>query len=236
MIIEVSHVTKDYVNDGAATRALEDVSLSIDEGEFVAIMGPSGSGKSTLLHLLSLLDTPTSGIYRLLGKNVSDYSEDERAHMRNETIGFVFQSFNLLGRSSVFDNVEMPLLYTNLSLEERKKRVEQAVAAVGLAEKLHTEALFLSGGQKQRVAIARALVTQPKVIFADEPTGNLDSKSGAQIMEMLTELNRQGHTIILVTHEGQTAQCARRLIKIRDGNVESDTPITASQPVSVDYK
>ncbi len=228
-MIEVSHVTKDYVNDGAATRALDDVSLSISEGEFVAIMGPSGSGKSTLMHILSLLDIPTDGVYRLLGKNISDYTDDERAHMRNETIGFVFQSFNLLGRSSVFHNVELPLLYADLTEDERKVRVEAAVASVGLEKKLHTEALFLSGGQKQRVALARALVTQPKVIFADEPTGNLDSKSGAQIMEILSNLNRRGHTIILVTHDVQTAQCARRLIKIRDGKVESDTPIISTQ-------
>lgn len=189
-------------------------------------MGPSGSGKSTLLHILSFMDRPTAGEYLFNGKNVEALTDNDFARLRNKEMGFVFQSFNLLGRSSVFENVAMPLLYTKTVLpKQRKKIVEDAIEAVGLTEKLYVEAGKLSGGQKQRVAIARALVNDPNIIFADEPTGNLDSKSGLQVMEILDKLNAEGRTIILVTHETSTAEFAARLIRIKDGNVEEDRVI-----------
>lgn len=221
-MISVKNLKKDFEVEGSLTRALDGVSFKIDKGEFVAIMGPSGSGKSTLLHILSFLDRPTGGEYTFLGKSISDLSDKKLAEIRNQDMGFVFQAFNLLSRSSVYENVELPLLYSKLPLEKRKDAVESAVEAVGLTEKLFTEAGRLSGGQKQRVAIARALVNEPSVIFADEPTGNLDSKSGAQVMEILEELNKNGRTIILVTHETYTSQFAQRLIRLKDGKIEVD--------------
>jgi len=225
MIIEVSNLEKKYFDSDPPTVALQDVSFSIAKGEFVSIMGPSGSGKSTLLHILSFLDRPTGGTYRFLGKGIDEMNDKELAEVRNSGMGFVFQAFNLLSRLSVYDNVEIPLLYSRLPAKERKSRIEEAVASVGLAEKLSIDAGKLSGGQKQRVAIARALVTNPPVIFADEPTGNLDSKSGAQVMEILDTLHDRGHTIILVTHETNTAEFAERIIRIKDGTLESDTPV-----------
>lgn len=225
-MIEVNGLKKDYFDDGVATSALSGVTFGIKKGEFVSIMGPSGSGKSTLLHILSFMDRPTGGTYKFLGKDMNTLSDLDLAHIRNKEMGFVFQAFNLLSRSSVYENVEMPLMYAHdVSVSQRKGLVEAAVSAVGLEEKLYVEAGKLSGGQKQRVAIARALVNDPNVIFADEPTGNLDSKSGAHVMEILQNLHNSGRTVILVTHETYTAQFADRLIKIKDGKVEHDAPI-----------
>ncbi len=225
-MIAVENLVKEYGEEGERTQALRDVSFTIAQGEFVSIMGPSGSGKSTLLHILSFLDRPTEGTYAFSGKSIGDLTDLELAHIRNEEMGFVFQSFNLLSRATVYENIEMPLLYAReVPHTVRHARVTDAVCAVGIEEKLFVEAGKLSGGQKQRVAIARALVMKPNVIFADEPTGNLDSKSGAQVMEILSSLHREGHTIILVTHETYTAEFANRLIHIKDGKVESDRTI-----------
>lgn len=228
-MITLRNIAKEYRDGDVSTQALKDITFSIAPGEFVSIMGPSGSGKSTLLHLLSFLDRPTSGEYSFFGKTISDLNDSQLARVRNEEMGFIFQSFNLLSNSTVYRNVELPLLYSaDIRPEQRTRKVEQAVASVGLSEKLLTPAGKLSGGQKQRVAIARALVNDPTVIFADEPTGNLDSVSGAQVMEILKKLNDKGHTIILVTHETYTANFGNRLLRIKDGLVESDTPIKKS--------
>lgn len=224
-MISVQNLKKDFVIDETVTRALAGVSFEVEKGEFVAIMGPSGSGKSTLLHILSFLDRPTDGAYTFLGKSISDLSDKELARIRNQDMGFVFQAFNLLARSSVYENVELPLLYSAIPPGERRRRVEASVEAVGLTEKLYTEAGRLSGGQKQRIAIARALVNEPSVIFADEPTGNLDSKSGSQVMEALERLHKTGRTIVLVTHETYTSEYADRLIRLKDGLIEVDQPI-----------
>ncbi len=228
-MIEVNNLQKEYLEGDTSTLALRGVTFSIAKGEFVSIMGPSGSGKSTLLHILSFLDRPTGGTYKFQDKSIDEMTDKELAHVRNSDMGFVFQSFNLLSRLTVYDNVEIPLLYSDISPSRRKKLVEEAVNSVGLEEKLYTEAGRLSGGQKQRVAIARALVTDPNVIFADEPTGNLDSQSGLQVMEILESLNDKGRTVILVTHETQTAEFADRIIRIKDGIVESDKKITANR-------
>ena len=221
-MIDVLEMKKEYSD---STKALRGVSFSIEKGEFVSIMGPSGSGKSTLLHILSFLDRPTGGSYTFQGKAIDDMNDKELAHVRNKDMGFVFQAFNLLSRLSVYDNVEIPLLYSGIPVRERTQKVTEAVASVGLAEKLHTETGKLSGGQKQRVAIARALVTDPNIIFADEPTGNLDSQSGLHVMEILESLNKKGRTVVLVTHETQTAEFANRIIHIKDGLVESDKQV-----------
>jgi putative ABC transport system ATP-binding protein len=231
-MIELKELKKEYTEEDTPTQALRGITFSIAKGEFVSIMGPSGSGKSTLLQILSFLDRPTGGLYTFFGKSIDDMNDHELAHVRHKDMGFVFQSFNLLSRLSVYENVEIPLLYSNIPVADRQKHVEQAVKSVGLEEKLHTEAGRLSGGQKQRVAIARALVTDPDIIFADEPTGNLDSKSGLQIMEILRTLHESGRTIVLVTHETQTAEFADRMIFIRDGMVESDTPILKHDPIT----
>jgi putative ABC transport system ATP-binding protein len=225
-MIDIVGLTKEYAEEEEPTLALRGVTFSIAQGEFVSIMGPSGSGKSTLLQILSFLDRPTGGSYKFQGKSIEELSDQELAHVRNQDMGFVFQSFNLLSRFTVYDNVEIPLLYSDIAPNERKARIEEAIISVGLKEKMHTDAGKLSGGQKQRVAIARALVTDPNVIFADEPTGNLDSKSGIQVMEILKTLHEKGRTVILVTHETQTAEFANRIITIRDGLVESDKAIT----------
>ena len=224
-MIEVVNLKKEYTEEETPTQALRGVSFSIEKGEFVSIMGPSGSGKSTLLHILSFLDRPTGGSYKFLGKSIEDMDDKELAHVRNKDMGFVFQSFNLLARLSVYDNVEIPLLYSDVLPSQRPILIRNAVRSVGLEEKMYTEAGRLSGGQKQRVAIARALVTDPNVIFADEPTGNLDSQSGLQVMEILELLNKKGRTVILVTHETQTAEFADRIIRLRDGIVESDAAV-----------
>lgn len=228
-MIEVRDLKKEYVEEETVTRALRSVTFSIKQGEFISIMGPSGSGKSTLLQILSFLDRPTGGAYTFQGKSIDDMTDKELARVRNKDMGFVFQSFNLLSRLSVYDNVEIPLLYSEVPPIKRRALVEEAVRAVGLEEKLHIDAGKLSGGQKQRVAIARALVTEPNVIFADEPTGNLDSKSGLQIMEILKSLHERGRTVILVTHETQTAEFADRVIRVKDGLIESDRLVTERQ-------
>ena len=228
-MIEVNDLKKEYIEEETPTQALRGVTFSIEKGEFVSIMGPSGSGKSTLLHILSFLDRPTGGSYKFQGKSIDEMTDAELALVRNKDMGFVFQSFNLLSRLSVYDNVEIPLLYSDILPSERAHLVEEAVRSVGLEEKLLTEAGKLSGGQKQRVAIARALVTDPNVIFADEPTGNLDSQSGLQVMEILEGLHDKGRTVVLVTHETQTAEFANRIIRIRDGVVESDKKIVANR-------
>jgi len=224
-MIEIHNLQKEYVEEETPTRALCGVTFSINRGEFISVMGPSGSGKSTLLQILSFLDRPTGGSYKFQGKSIDDMTDQELAHVRNKDMGFVFQSFNLLSRLTVYDNVEIPLLYSDTVPAKRRTLVEEAVRSVGLEEKLHTETGKLSGGQKQRAAIARALVTDPNVIFADEPTGNLDSQSGLQIMEILASLHDRGRTVILVTHETQTAEFANRIIRMKDGTVESDEAI-----------
>jgi len=226
-MIDVQGLKKEYIEGETPTQALRGVTLSIEKGEFVSVMGPSGSGKSTLLHILSFLDRPTGGSYKFQGKSIDDMTDQELAHVRNKDMGFVFQSFNLLSRLTVYDNVEIPLLYSDILPAKRQELIEDAVKAVGLEEKLNTEAGRLSGGQKQRVAIARALVTDPNIIFADEPTGNLDSQSGLQVMEILKSLHEKGRTVVLVTHESQTAEFANRIIRVKDGLVESDKAITA---------
>ncbi len=225
-LIEVKDLVKDYVNGDVVTPVLKTINFTIDKGEFVAIMGPSGSGKSTLMHILGFLDTPTAGAYIFDGKDVSRLTDDELAAMRNLRVGFVFQAFNLLARSTALENVMLPLLYTpGVSAAERKTRAEKLLGAVGLSHRLGNTPAKLSGGEKQRVAIARALIGNPDIIFADEPTGNLDSKSGAQVMKILQDLNSQGHTIILVTHERSTAEHARRILEIRDGTITRDVAV-----------
>lgn len=234
-MLEIRDLKKEYVEEESSTVALESVTFTISKGEFVSIMGPSGSGKSTLLHILSFLDRPTGGSYSFFGKKIDEMNDVELAHVRNKNMGFVFQAFNLLSRLTVYDNVEIPLLYSELPPSERKVRVENAVKSVGLEDKLYKEAGRLSGGQKQRVAIARALVTEPDVIFADEPTGNLDSQSGAQVMEILESLHRKGRTVILVTHETYTAEFADRIIYIKDGKVESDKKVLSPHHSAKDF-
>lgn len=225
-MLEIKDLKKDYADEGGeVTSALRGVTFTINKGDFVSIIGPSGSGKSTLLQILSFLDRPTGGSYTFLGKSIEDMNDVELAHVRNKEMGFVFQSFNLLSRLTVYENVEIPLIYSTVAPVDRKKLIEDAVASVGLPEKLYVETGKLSGGQKQRIAIARALVNDPGIIFADEPTGNLDSKSGAQVMSILDDLNHKGHTVILVTHETVTAEFADRIITLRDGLVESDKPV-----------
>ena len=223
-LIDVRHLNKIYDNDGVITQVLFDITLKIASGEFVSIMGPSGSGKSTLMHILGLLDRPTSGEYFFNGHNINELSDNQLANLRNQSIGFVFQSFNLLPRTTVLDNVKLPLLY---SRDKRKmdERAREVLENIGLGHRLYYLSNQISGGEKQRVAIARALVNNPQVIFADEPTGNLDSKSGIQVMQILQALNDKGTTIILVTHETFTAEHAQRIVKIYDGRLVSDEPV-----------
>jgi len=220
-IIDVQNLSKDYAGD-VVTHALRDASFVIQRGEFVSIMGPSGSGKSTLLHILSYLDRPTNGEYMFDGQGISELHDTDLALIRNSKMGFIFQAFNLLSRATVYENVELPLMYSPISIGERKTKVLQAIESVGLSDKTDVAAGKLSGGQKQRVAIARALVNNPPIIFADEPTGNLDSVSGKQVMDILKGLHTKGHTVILVTHETYTAQYGDRLIRLIDGLVEYD--------------
>lgn len=221
MLIQVDNLTKNYVNGSLVTPVLKGLTLSIAQGEFAAIMGPSGSGKSTLMHILGLLDRPSGGSYYLEGKDVTKLNDDELAGLRNRKIGFVFQAFNLLPRTTVLENVILPLTYARRT-DSPSERAGEILASVGLKHRLNYFTNQISGGEKQRVAIARALVNDPAVIFADEPTGNLDSKSGAQIMEILQSLNNAGHTIVLVTHETYTSEHAKRIIKIKDGLIVDD--------------
>ena len=221
-LIEVERLTKNYFTDGVPTGVLRDINLKVEENEFVAIVGPSGSGKSTLLHILGFLERPSSGIYRFDGKQIDEYADDELAQIRNRKIGFVFQAFNLLARQSVFENVEIPLIYAGVNRSERKKIIEEKVEMVGLGHRLHYETSKLSGGEKQRVAMARALANNPRMILADEPTGNLDSQSGGIVMDTLKQLNKSGHTVVLVTHESYTASYASRIIHLLDGQVERE--------------
>ncbi|MBN1263382.1 MAG: ABC transporter ATP-binding protein [Candidatus Pacebacteria bacterium] len=219
-LLKLVGVSKIYQLDGVSVKAVEKASLEIKKGEFVAIMGPSGSGKSTLMHLAGCLDTPSSGKVYLKGKNISNLNEAELARIRNKEIGFVFQSFNLIPRIKAIDNVSLPLIYAGVNYENRIKRAIRALEKVGLKERIQHLPNQLSGGEQQRVAIARALINHPEIIFADEPTGNLDTKSGDQVMKILKDLNQKGHTIILVTHEQEIADFAQRTIKIRDGKIE----------------
>lgn len=217
MIIEVEGLTKTYTLGDSVVKALDDVSLGIDEGEMVAITGPSGSGKSTLMHILGCLDMADSGVYRLAGENVAGLSSDRLAEIRNMRIGFVFQTFNLLPRLSALENVELPLLYAKR--HDAKEQAAEALKIVGLEQRMRHQPNQLSGGQRQRVAIARAIVTNPAMILADEPTGNLDSRTGEEILELFDTLNAQGRTIVVVTHEPEVAARCRRAITIRDGRV-----------------
>ena len=222
-LISVKNLSKSFENGEVVTPVLNNLTFEIKKGEFVAIMGPSGSGKSTLMHILGFLDRPTTGQYFFDGENTTEFNDEKLAKFRNKKIGFVFQSFNLLARTNVLENVILPLEYNGAT--DKKASAEKALEAVGLAHRLHHLSNQLSGGEKQRVAIARALVNNPEVIFADEPTGNLDSKSGQQVMEILQELNNHGKTIILVTHEQYTAAIAKRIIKLKDGEVISDETV-----------
>lgn len=225
ILLSVKNLEKVYANEGVETRALDDATFNIEKGEFISIMGPSGSGKSTLMQLLGLLDRPTGGEYLLEGKDVSKFSDDELARLRNKKIGFVFQAFNLLPKTTVFENVELPLLYDDDILESNDARVRAALEAVGLSHRAAYFSNQLSGGEKQRVAIARALVNDPEIIFADEPTGNLDSKSGLQVMRILQQLNTAGRTIVLVTHETFTAEHGKRMLRMKDGRIVEDISI-----------
>ena len=222
-LIDIRDVTKTY-EMGAETivHALDGVSLSIEAGEYVAIMGPSGSGKSTLMNLIGCLDTPSTGSYVLKGREISAMNDDELAQIRNKEIGFIFQTFNLLPRADAVQNVELPLVYSGLPRKERKARAEKSLDAVGLGSRKHHRPNEMSGGQRQRVAIARALVNDPSILLADEPTGNLDSKTGEEILALMDDLHRGGNTIILVTHEDELAQHAARVVRLRDGKIVSD--------------
>lgn len=245
-LIQCQNLSKTYESEGVSTHAVREVNFSVKKGEFVSIMGPSGSGKSTLMHILGLLDRPTGGQYLFDGEDVTDFNEDRLARFRNKRVGFVFQSFNLLSRTSVFENVELPLLYNLYEKTiinrggfwkrmsgllggnggDNREKVQSALRSVGMEKRMEYKSNQLSGGEKQRVAIARALVNNPDILFADEPTGNLDSRSGLQVMRILQQLNTEGKTVILVTHETYTAEHAKRIIRMRDGQIESDETVS----------
>ncbi len=236
-IIRLEKISRHYLVGTEIVKALQEIDISINKNEFVAMMGPSGSGKSTLMNVLGCLDTPTSGHYYLNGLDVSKMTDNELAEVRNKEIGFIFQTFNLLPRSTALENVMLPLIYAGVSKHERIRRAEQALASVQLADRMHHKPNELSGGQRQRVAVARALVNKPSLILADEPTGNLDSKTSVEIIGLLEEIHRLGNTIVLVTHEEDIAEHAHRIIRLRDGKVEADNPneniVTVSQPEEV---
>ncbi len=236
-VIQVENITKHYQLGTQLVKALNGVSFNINKNEYVSLMGPSGSGKSTMMNMLGCLDTPTSGKYFLAGQDVSELEDDELAEIRNKEIGFVFQTFNLLPRSNCLANVELPLIYAGVSSSERKERAFQMLERVGLGDRVDHKPNELSGGQRQRVAIARALVNNPSILLADEPTGNLDTKTGIEIMHLFEELYNAGHTIIVVTHEEDIAEHSRRIIRLRDGVLESDrkveNPILGAKQVSM---
>jgi len=223
-LIRITNLTRRYVMGTETVHALRDLSLEIERGEYVAIMGPSGSGKSTLMNMIGCLDTPTSGSYELNGQDVSHMNDNQLAEIRNCEIGFVFQTFNLLARSTALRNVELPMIYAGVPAEERRAKALHALAQVGLADRVQHRPNELSGGQRQRVAVARALVNDPSILLADEPTGNLDSKTGVEIMALFEELAQKGNTIIVVTHEESVARHARRIIRMLDGRIASDEP------------
>ena len=224
-VIEIEDLTRYYQMGQTEVRALDGVTFNIQENEYIAIMGPSGSGKSTLMNMIGCLDTPTTGEYILNGNRVSELDDSELAQVRNREIGFVFQTFNLLPRTDCLSNVELPLIYSGVKSSERKRRAIETLTKVGLGDRVDHKPNELSGGQRQRVAIARALVNNPSILLADEPTGNLDTKTGDEIMVLFEELYRQGNTIILVTHENEIAEHARRIIRLRDGKVEIDEKV-----------
>jgi len=222
-LIKIRKIKRDFILGNETVYVLKGIDLDIEKGEYVALMGPSGSGKSTLMNLLGCLDTPTSGEYILNGKHVSDMHDNELAEIRNKEIGFVFQTFNLLPRTTALDNVALPMVYAGYSKADRHRRAKEVLEQVNLADRMDHQPNQLSGGQRQRVAIARALVNKPSIILADEPTGNLDSKTSVEIMKLFDEIHKQGNTVILVTHEEDIAAYAHRVIRLRDGMIESDT-------------
>lgn len=223
-IIDIKGITRDFALGSEIVHVLKGIDLTINKGEYVALMGPSGSGKSTLMNLLGCLDTPTSGSYILNGKDVSQMPDDELAEIRNKEIGFVFQTFNLLPRTTALDNVALPMIYAGFKKDERNERATEVLKQVGLADRMDHKPNQLSGGQRQRVAVARALVNKPSIILADEPTGNLDSKTSVEIMGLFNDIHANGNTVILVTHEEDIAAYAHRVIRLRDGIIESDNP------------
>jgi putative ABC transport system ATP-binding protein len=231
-LIELRGITKTYGSGSAAFQALRGVDLEVEAGEFVAVMGPSGSGKSTVMNLIGCLDTPTAGSYELNDTDVSHMDDNQLAEVRNREIGFVFQTFNLLPRANALHNVELPLIYAGIDITERRRLAREALDQVGLTDRMHHRPNEMSGGQRQRVAVARAIVTTPSIILADEPTGNLDSRTGAEIMALFDTLHSRGNTIILVTHEEDVARHARRIVRIRDGAIAADEQVDRTGPAA----